>query len=1160
MERLLLALVLSVVISGKDIRGQSAMIPQKAASPAASSWTTGNKRVVVLRLEFPGQVEPAPTEQECQGMMDYADRVLRTNSYGAFSLTSTISSLLEMPKPEIDFADRSEIETNAWQLAAQAGIHREDYDLDVIVGTTRWNGEAYANIGGRGIVMKRAAADSVIVHEFGHNLGLAHANSWVGSDDSICGVGESREYGDGFDIMGSGQRSFDSWAKWRLGWLPAESVLDVTNSQTAEIEFYETATLQPGATHALRIAAGDKTYWIDCQLPTPESPQLADGILVRWAPAGQTIGSTYLLDMRPETKLFTADAPLLIGRTFSDRARKVHITPLKKLTNGFSVEVNIGDFATNHPPELTTTAPDVLQLQIGESFQVSATATDPDGDPVSVFWDFGDGSYGLGATVTNFFVSTGEYSVVCEASDHKGGVTMKSFVARVGSPDSYRLSGIVTRNGQPLPDARIYVADQETPSARTGPDGRYVLTGLYAGSYTLNGSFEGVGLYPVGFQIPYTVTGTQQDIDWEYLEIKADNLNVDVLEDSEQTPIHLSGESINGPVAFHLEDLPQHGALNGTVSALKYTPDPNFSGQDSFTYYVSNGTNRASATVAITVEAQPDLPLVFGRAGGRAESVMTTRVSLPNTSMLIADACVGNDGRIYLLCSKGSTNLTDLLIRCLDANGNLQWDREMSFAHLDIPNAIFLRSDGVVITAATFADSVNPATAWMARIDGRGAVKWSYQLTNSTITVAESRGEDAFLIADMRSDSCFVVKIDGATGRELWRKPTVAGFNPNYLDAGEDGQFAVTGWIGVLGIGSEWDCTTLKFSPNGDLLWSHRSDEPWPDKGLQVHVAGDGSVYVVSDGVASINSANDYALWITQYSKTGEYLWKSDPMLAPRFGPLFVFDRNDVPHALTLDPSDLTRSVLLRFQPGVSARLWESPTNAGSRFPVALRLTGSGLFEAVTANPADFSPGWLTTISSMGSELSDAHLRYGGAYWPQIMVRPDQSDQSILLMGGDAGDFKASPRIAKFINEPVPQTIILQRGQSLASWPSPVSLDDKSLIMEATVLPMHGTLTGDWPNWIYSPVADYVGEDRIGFKVSQPGEPTIDGEFKINVVAPLDLRLDQSTPGAVTLTADPSVPVSWSRDLKEWTPLRGPVPAILNSDDELASRFFRIDP
>lgn len=512
-------------------------------SAAASSWTIGNKRILVLRLEFPDRVDATATEQQCRDMMEYADRLLQTNSYGAFSLTATISPVVKMPKPEIEFTGPAEIETVAWQLALNAGIHREDFDLDVIVGLSQLDVDAYGNVGIRGIVLKRAEVSSTVVHEIGHNLGLLHARAWVGYYDSISGAGESREYGDPFDIMGLGNRSFSSWGKWRLGWIRAESVRDVTNSQTIDITLHETPSLQPGATYALRIPAGDKTYWIDCQLPTTLSPQTADFILVRWSPQPQNTASTHLLDMRPETPSWPDDSGLLLGRTFSDRARKVHITPVKKLQNGFSVEVNIGAFPSNRPPMLTISAPRVLELQPGAALELSADASDPDGEPVSVVWDFNDGSFGIGSHVTHSFVANGEYSVVCEASDHKGGVTMKSFVARVGSPSTYRLGGIVTHKGAPLPNARIYVPGQENLTARTDPDGHYVLTGLRAGSVTLIGAFEGMKLRPVNFALPYNVSGTQDNVDWEFVELLADDLQLTILEDSEPTAIRLSAKA-----------------------------------------------------------------------------------------------------------------------------------------------------------------------------------------------------------------------------------------------------------------------------------------------------------------------------------------------------------------------------------------------------------------------------------------------------------------------------------------------------------------------------------------------------------------------------------------------------------------------------------------
>ena len=51
---------------------------------------------------------------------------------------------------------------------------------------------------------------------------------------------------------------------------------------------------------------------------------------------------------------------------------------------------------------------------------------------------------------------------------------------------------------------------------------------------------------------------------------------------------------------------PSHGTLSGTAPNLTYTPTTGFSGTDSFTFSVSNGTNpSATATVSITVVGQP---------------------------------------------------------------------------------------------------------------------------------------------------------------------------------------------------------------------------------------------------------------------------------------------------------------------------------------------------------------------------------------------------------------------------------------------------------------------------------------------------------------------------------------------------------------------------
>ena len=65
----------------------------------------------------------------------------------------------------------------------------------------------------------------------------------------------------------------------------------------------------------------------------------------------------------------------------------------------------------------------------------------------------------------------------------------------------------------------------------------------------------------------------------------------------------------NASLAYAVETGPSGGALSGTAPDLTYTPNPGFTGQDSFTFTVNDGKyTSAEATVSITVWAAPAAP------------------------------------------------------------------------------------------------------------------------------------------------------------------------------------------------------------------------------------------------------------------------------------------------------------------------------------------------------------------------------------------------------------------------------------------------------------------------------------------------------------------------------------------------------------------------
>ncbi len=89
----------------------------------------------------------------------------------------------------------------------------------------------------------------------------------------------------------------------------------------------------------------------------------------------------------------------------------------------------------------------------------------------------------------------------------------------------------------------------------------------------------------------------------------ANDDSVTVQED-EELPIILTGSDPDGdPLTFAVLRNPAHGTLTGKAPNVVYTPDPNFSWMDSFTFRVSDGTAESpAATVRISVTPVNDPP------------------------------------------------------------------------------------------------------------------------------------------------------------------------------------------------------------------------------------------------------------------------------------------------------------------------------------------------------------------------------------------------------------------------------------------------------------------------------------------------------------------------------------------------------------------------
>jgi ELWxxDGT repeat protein len=92
------------------------------------------------------------------------------------------------------------------------------------------------------------------------------------------------------------------------------------------------------------------------------------------------------------------------------------------------------------------------------------------------------------------------------------------------------------------------------------------------------------------------------------------------------------------PVTVEWVTTPKHGTLEKSANVFFYTPDLNYIGKDSFTYYVSDGVLKSNvAHFEITVVAKDDLPTVFDQdlqVTSESATPVTLEVFDPDSTVL----------------------------------------------------------------------------------------------------------------------------------------------------------------------------------------------------------------------------------------------------------------------------------------------------------------------------------------------------------------------------------------------------------------------------------------------------------------------------------------------------------------------------------------------
>jgi PKD domain/Carboxypeptidase regulatory-like domain/PA14 domain len=497
----------------------------------AAEWTNGYKKFLMIRVRFQNQGDDkVHSEGNVKTWLDEVVKTLPKWSYGKMTASFECTPLIQLDHDEGWYGDKEnfneftmleEARIKAYEIIDFSGNRPYDpakFDFDGAVFTAKWGDYGgLGRLGNKGIYVKSAGA-GVMLHEWGHNFGLQHANGWRPITESPIGDGIAEGYANKFSTMGDSSKkgSYTTQERLALKWLLPDNAATVTTSGTYDLYNPDVDSLSQGRLYALQLRKFEMDYLIEYRPSWGRTNNPMQNTF------GTDCGAMFLLqsdqlqlDMTPSSKFGFNDPALLVGHSFYDPNYGVTVTPLARggtAPNDYlKLRVNFDSPQANNPPDAQVSA-STISPAVGQSVDLKVTASDPDGDTLAYAWDFGDGGnlsvedLGKNMSADNLpiqrrsWTTAGVYNVRCTVSDMKGKTCVKSLLVRVGSPSTFTISGRITQpDGTPVQNvlvnegtiARLQGNQYGRYSTYTDANGFYSIGPLSNGNYTIYAVREG---------------------------------------------------------------------------------------------------------------------------------------------------------------------------------------------------------------------------------------------------------------------------------------------------------------------------------------------------------------------------------------------------------------------------------------------------------------------------------------------------------------------------------------------------------------------------------------------------------------------------------------------------------------------------------------------